>query len=176
MEQTLGEDAEEAMKALTKKRYPVGCGQEGARDRGAEGTLHDLRVGRCPDAAREGAGERGRAGRRGRKSVGPARPRGLTTIPWWLPGGREVFGTEHFPGRPARESRDPAKRLRGPVPWLWFLRKVRPTHSRSFPKRHLRGAPSEGPLTTQWGRGSPRLRMRLLRGHSPICVPLSPVR
>ena len=41
-----------------QKRHPEGCGQEGARNRGAKGTLHDLRPGRCPDAARGGVRER----------------------------------------------------------------------------------------------------------------------
>ena len=97
MEQTLGEDAEEAMKALTKNGIPRGVAK----------------------AAREGAGERGRPDRRRRKGLGPARPRGLTTIPWWLPSGQGVSGTEPLPGRLAREPSDPAKRLRGLVLWLW---------------------------------------------------------
>lgn len=87
----------------------------------------DLRAGRCPDAAREGARERGRPDRRGREGFDTACSRGLTTIPWWLPSGREVSGTEHFPGRLAREPSDLAKRLRGPVLWLWLFRKVRST-------------------------------------------------
>src|SRR5512135_3509189 len=85
-----------------------------------EANIKDARV--TPDAAREGARERGRADRRGREGVDPARAGGLTTIPWWLPSGREVSGTEHFPGRLAREPSDPAKRLRAPVLWLWLFR------------------------------------------------------
>ena len=129
MEQKLGEDAEEAMKALTKAGIARGLAKQALELAEKKGrfTIFSL-----VDALTRLAGECEFAGERtdaDQKASALLAPRGLTTISWWLPSGREVSGTEHFSGRLAGEPSDPANRSRGLVRWLWFLRKVRPTHS-----------------------------------------------
>ena len=107
MEQRLGEDIEDAMKALTKNGIPRGAAKK-VLEIAEKGTLCDLRPGRCPDAARGGVTERGRPDRRGREGVGPPRPRGLTTIRWWLPAAGKSPGPSTSRKRPACEPRERA--------------------------------------------------------------------
>ena len=64
MTEKLGDDAEEAMKALTRAGIAEVARQAGPRDRGRAGALHHLRPGRRPDPPRRRAAERGRQDRR----------------------------------------------------------------------------------------------------------------
>ena len=113
MEQTLGEDAEEAMKALTKNGIPRGVAKKALEIAEQKGrfTIFAL-VDALTRLAREqeNAGERTDADE---KAFGPARARGLTTIPWWLPSRREVSGTEHLPGSGYRRTERPCKLFAG---------------------------------------------------------------
>ena len=143
------------MKALTKNGIPRGARQAGAGDRGAEGTVHDLRPGRCPDAACQGARERRRADRRRREGFGPPRPRGLTTL---ARGDCRAAGKFVGPSISRElaigEPSDPANRLRGLVLWLWLFRKVRPTHSHHLiSQASIFAAAERGAATTRRSGG-----------------------